>query len=333
MQQFAHRLGRTVVILHLLTAGCTAVVPSKGGGQTAAPPTRQFDPRDIALPSGYRIEIVATGLTYPTGVTFDAQNRPHVLEGGYSYGEDFRPARLLRIDSGKQKVVTSSEDGVPWTGVSFRDGAFYIAQGGVQSGGRIVRVAGDGTTKTLIADLPSRGDHHTNGPAIGPDGAIYFGVGTATNSGVVGTDNYKFGWLKRSSGFHDIPGKDIKLAGKNFSSANPLTPDDGSKAKTGAFSAFGTPTRAGQVIRGQMPCTGAIMRIAPQGGAAQLVAWGLRNPFGLRFGGDGMLYVTENQFDDRGSRPSGERRICSGGSTRSSRPSGTAGRTTSAGIR
>jgi hypothetical protein len=31
-----------------------------------------FDPRDIALPGGYRIEIVATGLNMPSGVAFDA---------------------------------------------------------------------------------------------------------------------------------------------------------------------------------------------------------------------------------------------------------------------
>lgn len=35
----------------------------------------------------------------------------------------------------------------------------------------------------------------------------------------------------------------------------------------------------------------------------EVVAWGLRNPFGLAFAPGGPLYVTENSFDDRGSRP------------------------------
>jgi glucose/arabinose dehydrogenase len=70
------------------------------------------------------------------------------------------------------------------------------------------------------------------------------------------------------------------------------------------------------VIKGQVPCTGGIFRIAPgavattgattaaQGSASvELVAWGLRNPFGLAFDPGGKLYATENSYDVRGSRP------------------------------
>ena len=35
----------------------------------------------------------------------------------------------------------------------------------------------------------------------------------------------------------------------------------------------------------------------------KLVAWGFRNPFGLAFAPNGKLYVTDNGYDDRGSRP------------------------------
>jgi glucose/arabinose dehydrogenase len=45
------------------------------------------------------------------------------------------------------------------------------------------------------------------------------------------------------------------------------------------------------------------MRIPPGGGQPQLVAWGFRNPFGLAFSPTGKLYVTDNGYDDRGSRP------------------------------
>ena len=51
-------------------------------------------------------------------------------------------------------------------------------------GGRILRITPDGTVTPIVQDLPSVGDHHTNGAVLGPDGAIYFGQGTATNSGV-----------------------------------------------------------------------------------------------------------------------------------------------------
>jgi glucose/arabinose dehydrogenase len=55
-----------------------------------------------------------------------------------------------------------------------------------------------------------------------------------------------------------------------------------------------------------MPCSrgaGAIYRVRSDGSALELVAWGLRNPFGLAFGADGTLYATDNGPDDRGSRP------------------------------
>lgn len=92
---------------------------------------------------------------------------------------------------------------------------------------------------------------------VGPDGWLYFGQGTATNSGVVGPENAKFGWLKRFPEFHDIPGQDITLTGQNFTSNNPLEKGSRSKVVTGAFSPFGTPTRKGQVIKGGVPCSGS----------------------------------------------------------------------------
>ncbi|HWH69301.1 MAG TPA: PQQ-dependent sugar dehydrogenase, partial [Candidatus Sulfotelmatobacter sp.] len=71
----------------------------------------------------------------------------------------------------------------------------------------------------------------------------------------------------------------------------------------GAFLPFGTPSTPGQVIKGQVPCSGAILRGRPEGGRPELVAWGLRNPFGLAFASSGRLYVMENGYDERGSRP------------------------------
>jgi glucose/arabinose dehydrogenase len=94
--------------------------------------------------------------------------------------------------------------------------------------------------------------------------------------------------------------------GLNYESENPLrrgTEHDHERVSTGAYSAFGTPTRPNQIVAGRLPCNGAVMRVRPEGGPIELVAWGFRNPFGLAFGPDGQLYVTENGFDERGSRP------------------------------
>ncbi len=290
------------LILALLTlAGCFPFLPSQGGGQTAFEGPRTVDPSDVALPAGYAIEVVATGLTFPTGVAFDAEGRVHVLEAGYSYGEVVTTPRLLRLEDDGAATVVASGENPPWNGVAYADGAFYVA-GGTLVGGEILRIEPGGTVTTLIDDLPSLGDHHTNGPAIGPDGWLYFGQGTATNSGVVGIDNAGFGWLLRYPDFHDVPCEDVTLVGRNFRSADPLSEDAG-EVVTGAFVPFGTPTEAGQVIRGTLPCTGAVMRIRTDGSGLELVAWGLRNPFGLAFSPTDELFVTDNQYDLRGSRP------------------------------
>lgn len=292
-----------LLVVILTVQGCYVMRPSSGGGETSFSGARTVRAADVALPRGYRIDVVATGLTFPTGVAFDDAGTPYVTESGYSYGEVFTVPRLLRINADRSvtEVARGTNNG-PWTGVARAGGAFIVAEGGTMQGGRILRVALDGRITALIENLPTRGDHHTNGPAIASDGSIYFGQGVATNSGVVGEDNLQFGWLKREPAFHDVPCRDVTLAGRNFATADLLGKTNG-KVETGAFSPFGTPTSSGQVIKGQVPCSGAILRIPPNGGNVELVAWGLRNPFGMAFAPDGQLYVTENGYDDRGSRP------------------------------
>ncbi|MDX5422228.1 MAG: hypothetical protein LPK14_08240, partial [Hymenobacteraceae bacterium] len=53
---------------------------------------REITPADIVVPSGFSIEAVATGLTYPVDVTFDEQGNTYIAEaGGHTYGT--KPAR------------------------------------------------------------------------------------------------------------------------------------------------------------------------------------------------------------------------------------------------
>ena len=285
----------------LIGSGCYSFRRSSGGAQTTFSPPRKINAADIAVPPGYRIELVSQGLNFPTGVTFDAEGRAYVVESGYCYGEVWTTPRLLRIEPGGAPAViaTGGRNG-PWNGVTFHNGAFYIAEGGELEGGRILRVTLGGAISALVTNLPSRGDHHTDGPAIGPDGWVYFGQGTASNSGVVGPDNAEFGWLRRFPEFHDVPGQDIVLTGHNFRSKDPLSKK---WILTGAFSPLGTATTSGQVIKGEVPCNGAILRVRPEGGNVELVAWGFRNPFGIAFSPEGQLYASDNGYDDRGSRP------------------------------
>ena len=81
----------------------------------------------------------------------------------------------------------------------------------------------DGTHSTIVANLPAQGDYGVTDLAISPvetEGRFYFGVGTATNSGVVGVDNWE-AWLKRYPKVHDEPRIEIKLNGYRFDTPNP----------------------------------------------------------------------------------------------------------------
>lgn len=209
-------------------------------------------------------------------------------------------------------VVASGGKNGPWTGVTFHDGDFFVAEGGILEGGRILRITPSGQVSAIVADLPSYGDHHTDGPTISPDGWVYFGQGTASNSGIVGEDNLKFGWLKRRPDFHDIPGEDITLVGHNVETKDFVHPSTKRTVRTGAFVPFGTPTHPNQVIRGQTNCSGSVLRVRPNGENLELVAWGFRNPFGLAFSPSGCFTSQTMASMSVAAARSGERRTCSG---------------------
>lgn len=283
---------------------CFRILPSQGGGQLSYKPERRdIDPADVLLPDGYQIEVVATGLTFPTAVTFDEGGTLYLVEAGYSYGEVFLEPKLLRIEpDGQSTLVYAGGKNGPWNGVTYYNGHFYIAEGGELKGGKILKVNKEGEVETLVEGLPSMGDHHTNGPVI-KDGYVYFGQGTATNSAVVGKDNAEFGWLYRYEDFHDIPCEDIVVNGLNYTTENVLTEDPDDKAVTGPYSPYNNKVEPNQVIKGAVPCNGAVMRIPLNGGELEVVAWGFRNPYGMAVAPDGEIYITQNAFDVRGSRP------------------------------
>jgi glucose/arabinose dehydrogenase len=291
-----------LILPAVLLSGCFKLRGTYGTKNYEAV-ARPVNVGDIKLPDGYQIEPVCTGLTFPTDMTFDDKGNVYVIEAGYSYGEIFTEPRLLKVDAkGSVTEIAKGGKNGPWTAVDFHDGNFYVAEGGVVEGGKILRFDMTGKMTVLAEGLPGYGDHHTNAVRVGDDGYIYFGQGTATNSGVVGNDNHRFGWLARKRDFHDIPCEDVVLAGVNYTTENALSAEK-EKIETGAFVPYGTKTVKGQVIKGQLPCTGAVMRLPLKGGPLELVAWGFRNPYGLSFAPDGSLFVTENGFDTRGSRP------------------------------
>lgn len=252
-------------------------------------PRRKLDPSDILVPPGYVINVFATGLTTPINVTFTSHGELLVADSGITDGN----GKVLKLTN---QGFTVLADGFnpPLTGITEYQGIIYVTHRGY-----ITIIQPDGTKKDIIGGLPSYGDHHNNRVVFGPDGKMYFGQGTATNSGVVGKDN---SWIKEHPLFHDYPGSTITLNGQNFQTTGFLETDQ-RVVTTGAYMPFGVATYPGRTINGVVRASGSILRANPDGSELELVAWGLRNPFRLRFDRYNRLFALNHGMDVRGSRP------------------------------
>ena len=261
---------------------------------------RGFAPRDILLPPGYRAEVVATGLSAPVMTTFGPDGAAYVVESGHKVDD---PPRIRRVDVATGEMTTIHEfTGTDWVETGAVTGAVFVDDALIVTNtDRVVRIEADGTSRTIVDGLPGRGDHQTNHPLLGPDGKVYFAVGVATNSGVVGSDNAAYAWLKDNPDVHDVPARDVVLAGRNYDDRDVLGHLTRT-VRTGAFVPFGTETTAGQVVPGSTKASGAILRCNPDGSDLEVVGWGLRNPYGLAFAADGSLYATEHGMDARSKR-------------------------------
>ena len=146
------------------------------------------NPEDLDLPEGYKAEVIAKGLTYPTSLTMDEQGTIYIAESGHSYGPKTTEAKILRVDGeGRLKKIADKFEG-PISGLTYKDGNLYVSHKGFITELEIE----SGKRKDLVSNLPSLGDHPNGDLLFGPDGAIYFGQGTATNAGVVGSDNFVY---------------------------------------------------------------------------------------------------------------------------------------------
>ncbi|MBC8166395.1 MAG: PQQ-dependent sugar dehydrogenase [Bryobacteraceae bacterium] len=256
------------------------------------------------VPAGYRVEVVLTDLEYPSSIEFDDQDAMYVAEAGNIDGAWVARARVLKYtfsSSGERRaeLVADNLSG-PVTDLLWHQGRMYISHRGK------ISVLEKGSVRDLVTDLPSFGDHHNNQMTVGPDGKIYFGQGSATNSGVVGVDNFLLGWLSPYPDFRDTPGKDITLRGQAFESADPLTALAENKSrtvKTSAYQSFGKTVAEGTVVKSGARATASILRMDADGKNLEVYAWGLRNPFGVMWGPDNKLYASDNGADERGVRP------------------------------
>jgi len=298
----ASGLGLFLALLVLSLSACNVrMAATPQVEMSSAPPLPAVPPPSAAaawVPEGYEVAIAVQDLVYPTSVTFGDDGAMYVAEAGYSYGDPAAPPRVLRIAADGAVSVAASGLSGPINDVLWHEGRLYISHRG-----KISAMEPGGAVRDLVTGLPSLGDHHNNQLAVGPDGMLYFGQGTATNSGVVGLDNFAMGWLRLHPFFSDTPAQPLRLTGRTFTSINPLmltAEDEGPVARTSGFAAFdSTLERTGSAVK----ANGTVLRMNTDGSGLEVYAWGLRNPFGVAWGPDGRLYVAENGFDERGSRP------------------------------
>ena len=262
-----------------------------------------MSPAEVAKPTVGRLEPVVEGLSFPTSLAFDDDGALYTAEAGLPFGGAEPGGRVWRHTACGARSLLASALRPPVNGLTFHDGALYVSEGGHPA--RISRLSLDGRLTPVLEGLPGPGNYHTNMTAFGPDGRMYFSQGAMTNSGIVGLDAYDLGWLRQLPHAHDLPGYEVELVGVNATTRDPLATNSNSTVTTGAFVPFGQPTDSGQRIAAQMPCTAAILRCEDDGRNLELIAWGLRNAFGLGFDTDGRLLAIDQGADDRGSRPIG----------------------------
>jgi glucose/arabinose dehydrogenase len=246
--------------------------------------------------------VLAEGLNFPTSLAFDERGTAYVAESGLAFGGARRGGRVWRLEPDGARSLVADDLAAPVNGLLWHEALLYVSEGGA---GRITRIDARGRRDAIVEGLPGPGNYHTNMAVVGPDRRLYFSQGSMTNLGIVGLDAYELGWLRRLPHAHDVPGLEVELAGVNVTTSNPVAGLAGDTATTGAFVPFGTSTVPGQRVPAGFPCTASVMRCELDGSGLELVAWGLRNAWGLGFLPDGRLLAVDQGADDRGSRPIG----------------------------
>jgi hypothetical protein len=172
------------------------------------------------------------------------------------------------------------------------------------------------TFTTVITNLPSAGDHYAEEIVFDSSGRAYFSQGSATNSSVVGPDNwFVTAWLQLFPTFHDFPAKDIFLSGKDYKTPVPFPLDPTASLVTAPFMPFGSgAVSPGTMIPAASPTTPQEGIIAGNGtvysfepfapdptSTLRLEGWGFRNPYGIGLDPfhPGKLFVSNNGADTR----------------------------------
>ncbi|MEF9951463.1 MAG: hypothetical protein RR840_04325 [Clostridium sp.] len=245
---------------------------------------------------GYEYKIEAKGLKNPTAMCFDEVGNLYIGENTKSGGKVsiYKP-------NGEIKEITKGLNS-PIGYLLIHKGTLYISHKGK------VSKLKDGKIVDIINNLPSYGDYSNAGITIGTDNMLYISQPSATNSGVVGLDNFENGWLRENPYLHDIPFDEMILNGNNFATKNPFTQDTNDVAYTNGFLPFNTKAKVNDHVKGNTISNATILRANLDGSFVERFATGLRNTKNIIPLQDGSILAGVQGMENRGSRP-----IASGG--------------------
>lgn len=309
-------------------AGCTALLALMLiNGCASHPqllPVEQRTPIDrkvVEYPSGYVLKTLVRGVTAGSAIAFVNDDGPYkgsllVAETGvendspriYGWKSD---GSFFNVYPRQQRIplaqlVQQGEIYPPIGGIIAAQGQIFVTHRDNHGRGVVSSVGFDGSVRTVIADLPAQGDYSVTDIAIHPiTGRLYFGMGSATNSGVVGIDNWD--WVTRYPDFCDSPSpiNEIKLLGYKFFTRNPNAGLFGGDDNVGTapFHPFGKNSQLRIRKANNEKPTSAIYTISPSGGDPHVWAFGIRLPRGLAFDTVGNLFATDDGMELRGTRP------------------------------
>ncbi len=276
---------------------------------------------NATIPAGYSMTAVATGLNFPTAMTFSGDTI-WVSEGGIGG----LPAVKTIDNKGTVETVLTADmlpAGTlvsPLTGILFARGWIWLVHRQMNSYGIPVGAVSrfrprnpTGTFETVLSGFPSFGDHPNSQMVFGPDGRAYINGAAPTNSSVVGPDN---SWALTHPMLHDFPAVDIRLSGIGYKTSIPFPPlDPSATLMTEPFMAFGTGTVPDEtVVQAVTPANPQFGIIAGSGSVysfdpdapnpastMRLEGWGFRNPYGIGFDpfNPDLLFVSNNGADVR----------------------------------
>lgn len=282
-----------------------------------------IDRQVVEYPTGFVLTSYIERLQSPTAFAFDTDDPEHagtviVAEGGL--GDDEQPRLVGFRPDGSQfqlypragRFSTLNPFGGrdrlygPIGGLCISKGEVFVTHRDANGRGVVSAIDYTGARRTVVGELPAQGDHAVTAIVINPiNDRLYFGVGSATNSGVVGIDNWELGWPAVYRGFCDQSHVDLKLLGYRFDTPDPAggffgAPDT---AVSAPFQPFGSSnqTRIRRAANGRP--TSSIYSVSREGGDLRVEAHGIRNPVGLVFNEFGSLFATNQGMQLRGTRP------------------------------